>query len=50
MFIWSQRDCVSGVAHSAILDEKMAQADRGSGPNPAMLSAKAKMSNRRTDC
>ena len=26
----------------------MAQADRGTGPNPAMLSAKAKMSDRRT--
>jgi hypothetical protein len=49
MFIWSQRDCVCGVAHSAILDEKMAQADRGAAPRPAMLNASAKMSDRRTE-
>lgn len=48
MFIWSQIDCVCGVAHSAILEEKMAQADRGTGPSPARLSANAIMNNRRT--
>jgi hypothetical protein len=47
MFIWSHCDCVCGVAHSAILDEKIAQADRGTGPNPAMLNANAKISSRR---
>ena len=48
MFIWSQRDFVCGVAHSAIFEEKIAQADRGTCPNPTMLNAKAKMSDRRT--
>jgi hypothetical protein len=48
MFIWSQRDCVCRVAHSTILDEKIAQADRGTGPNPAMLNAKAKLNTRLT--
>src|SRR5215470_2373136 len=48
VFIWSQMDCVWGVEHSAILDEKIAHADSGAGPNPATLSANAKMSNRRT--
>ena len=48
IFIWSQRDFVCGVAHSAILEEKMAQADRGTEPSPAMLNAKAKMRDRRT--
>jgi len=48
IFIWSQRDFVSGVAHSAILEEKMAQAERGTGPNPAILNANAKMRERRT--
>jgi len=48
IFIWSQPDFVCGVAHSAILEEKMAQADRGSDPNPAILNANAKMRDRRT--
>jgi len=48
IFIWSQRDFVCGVAHSAILEEKIAQAERGTGPNPTKLSAKTKMNDRRT--
>lgn len=45
--ILSHSDCVCGVTHSAIVDEKIAQADKGTGPNPAILSAKTKMSHRR---
>ena len=48
MFIWPHCDCVCGVVHSAILEEKRAHADRGTGPSPAMLNANAKMSARRT--
>lgn len=48
MVIWSHCDCVRGVAHSTILEVKTAQADRGTGPSPSRLSAKAKMSDRRT--
>lgn len=47
-FIWSHCDCVRGVAHSVIFEEKMAHADRGAGSSPARLSANAKISPRRT--
>jgi len=40
-------DCVSGVTHSVIFDEEMAQAESCTGPRPAMLSTKPKLNNRR---
>lgn len=47
MLIFSQRDSVRGVAHSAVFEDEMAQADRGIGPNPAVHSANAKIRDRR---
>jgi hypothetical protein len=47
MSIWSQRDCVFGVEHSANFEEKRAQAESGTGPSPATLNANAIISSRR---
>jgi hypothetical protein len=48
MLIWSHRDSVSGVAHSASREVSNAQAESGTGPSPTMLKANAKMSDLRT--
>ena len=50
MFIWSHRDCVFCVAHSASLDEKSAQAESRIGPSPARLTTNANMNDRRITC
>jgi hypothetical protein len=47
MFIWSHRDSVLGVAHSASFEEKSAQAESGPVPSPTRLKANAKMNDRR---
>jgi hypothetical protein len=46
MFMCSQRDCVSGVAHSASFEEKSAQA--GVVPRPIRFITNPKISTRRT--
>jgi len=48
MFIWSQRDSVLGVAHSASFEVSSAHAESGTGPSPRRLHANAKMSARLT--
>lgn len=47
MFILSHGDCVFGAAHSASLEEKIAQNESGTGPTPVKLSDNARMSKRR---
>jgi hypothetical protein len=47
MFILSHGDCVFGVAHSASLEEKIAQNESGTGPKPVKLSDNATVSKRR---
>jgi hypothetical protein len=49
MFIWSHRDSVLGVAHSASFELSSAHAESGTAPTPTRLNANPKMSNLRTD-
>jgi hypothetical protein len=47
IFILSHGDWSFGVEHSASFEEKIAQDDSGTGPNPVKLNANARMNSRR---
>jgi hypothetical protein len=47
IFIVSHGDGVFGVAHSAILEVKIAHSDSGTGPTPVKLKDNARVSKRR---